>query len=112
MSTLERAIEIAAIAHSGQPDKAGAPYVLHALRVMLAVSGPYERLAAVLHDVVEDTAITLTSFSKAGSRLRFSRLSTPLPSAKVKRGLLRRPVQQRIPLQGWSSWQTWPTTWT
>lgn len=59
MATLERAIEIAAKAHAGQVDKAGAPYVLHPIRLMLAVSAPLERIAAVLHDVVEDTAVTL-----------------------------------------------------
>jgi (p)ppGpp synthase/HD superfamily hydrolase len=35
MSTQERAIEIAVRAHEGQRDKAGAPYVLHPLRLML-----------------------------------------------------------------------------
>jgi len=54
MSTLERAIAIAAEGHAGQLDKAGAPYVLHPLRLMLAVKTLDERIVAVLHDVVED----------------------------------------------------------
>jgi (p)ppGpp synthase/HD superfamily hydrolase len=54
VSTLERAIAIAAEAHAGQVDKAGAPYVLHPLRMMLRVSSTDERIVAVLHDVVED----------------------------------------------------------
>jgi (p)ppGpp synthase/HD superfamily hydrolase len=54
VSTLERAIVIAAEAHAGQVDKAGSPYVLHPLRVMLRVSSPDERIVAVLHDVCED----------------------------------------------------------
>jgi (p)ppGpp synthase/HD superfamily hydrolase len=54
MSTLERAIAIAAQAHAGQVDKAGAPYVLHPLRMMLSVSSTDERIVAVLHDVCED----------------------------------------------------------
>jgi (p)ppGpp synthase/HD superfamily hydrolase len=54
MSTLERAIEIAASAHAGQVDKAGQPYIMHPLRVMLSVSGNNERIVAVLHDVLED----------------------------------------------------------
>jgi (p)ppGpp synthase/HD superfamily hydrolase len=52
---LERAIEIAAKAHSGQLDKADAPYILHPLRVMLALKSPQDQLAGVLHDVVEDS---------------------------------------------------------
>ena len=56
MSTLERAIAIAAEGHAGRVDKAGAPYILHPLRVMLAVTTNDERIVAVLHDVVEDCA--------------------------------------------------------
>ncbi|MGZ7078608.1 MAG: GTP pyrophosphokinase, partial [Thermoanaerobaculia bacterium] len=59
MSTLERAIAIAAEKHAGQTDKAGAPYILHPLRVMLRVSTNDERITAVLHDVVEDCGVTL-----------------------------------------------------
>ena len=66
MSTLERAIEIAAAAHAGQVDKAGAPYILHPLRVMMSVRAPHERMAAVLHDVVEDTSITLADLEAEG----------------------------------------------
>lgn len=54
MSTLARAIAIAAQAHDGQTDKAGAPYILHPLRVMLDMKDDAERIVAVLHDVVED----------------------------------------------------------
>jgi (p)ppGpp synthase/HD superfamily hydrolase len=54
--SLERAIAIAVQAHAGVADKAGAPYVLHPLRVMLAVEGNAARTVAVLHDVVEDCA--------------------------------------------------------
>ena len=66
MATLERAIEIAVKAHAGQVDKAGQPYVLHPLRMMLAVTTPEARLAAVLHDVVEDTAVTLDELRAEG----------------------------------------------
>ena len=66
MSTLERAIEIAATAHAGQQDKAGAPYILHPLRVMLAQKEPAQRIAAVLHDVVEDTPWTLEQLRAEG----------------------------------------------
>ncbi len=52
MSTLERAIEIAARAHAGQFDPSGEPYILHPLRMMLKLSAPDDRIVAVLHDVV------------------------------------------------------------
>src|ERR1044071_9819551 len=55
--SLEDTIILACTAHRGQVDKGGAPYILHPLRVMLAVSGDERRIAAVLHDVVEDCGI-------------------------------------------------------
>jgi hypothetical protein len=55
VATLERAIEIAVLAHKGARDKAGAPYVLHPLRLMFAVDDPDAKIVAVLHDVVEDS---------------------------------------------------------
>ena len=56
MSTLEKAISIAATAHEGATDKAGAPYILHPLRVMMRVEPVEAKIVAVLHDVVEDCA--------------------------------------------------------
>ena len=66
MATLERAISIAAKAHEGQTDKAGAPYIIHPIRVMLRVATTEERIVAVLHDVVEDTDITLEALKCEG----------------------------------------------
>ncbi len=66
MSTLERAIAIAAQAHAGQVDKAGAAYITHPLRVMHRVSSAEARMVAVLHDVVEDTPVTFQDLREAG----------------------------------------------
>ena len=63
---LEDAIALAVEAHRGQRDRAGAPYVLHPLRMMLRVDTDAERMAAVLHDVVEDTAWTLEGLRERG----------------------------------------------
>jgi (p)ppGpp synthase/HD superfamily hydrolase len=50
------------VAHAGQLDKNGEPYILHPLRVMLAVrerSGTAAQQAAtVLHDVIEDCDVS------------------------------------------------------
>ena len=61
---LQRAIELATAAHAGQTDRAGVPYITHPLRVMEACNTIEEKIAAVLHDVVEDTAVTLDDLAK------------------------------------------------
>jgi hypothetical protein len=66
MSTLESAIRIAVAAHAGQTEKGGAAYITHPLRVMAAVETEEERIVAVLHDVIEDTAVTLDDLRREG----------------------------------------------
>ena len=56
---LEQAISIASLAHEGQLDKGGEPYILHPLRVMMHLKDEKQRIVAVLHDIVEDTNLTL-----------------------------------------------------
>jgi (p)ppGpp synthase/HD superfamily hydrolase len=66
MNALERAIAIAAEAHQGQTDKAGAPYILHPLRIMLTLNTNEERITAVLHDIVEDRGWTFDRLRAEG----------------------------------------------
>jgi hypothetical protein len=66
MATIERALQIAAKAHEGQKDKEGQPYILHSIRVMMGASGDESQIVGVLHDVVEDTAVTLADLRVAG----------------------------------------------
>lgn len=54
MSDLNTAITIAKAAHSDQVDKGGHPYIMHPIRVMLAMDTEDARIVAVLHDVLED----------------------------------------------------------
>ncbi len=60
---LQKAIKIATEAHNGQVDKAGAPYIEHALRVMAAGETYEEKILGVLHDVVEDTEWTFEALA-------------------------------------------------
>lgn len=64
---VERAILLATHAHLGQVDKLGEPYILHPLRVMLAVPPePRLRALAVSHDTLEDTALSVHDFLQEG----------------------------------------------
>lgn len=61
-----RAIAIAAVAHQNQVDRAGAPYILHPIRMMLRGQTPQEQIVAILHDVIEDTDWTLEQLAAEG----------------------------------------------
>ena len=64
--TLEQAIELAVKHHKGQYDKGGKPYILHPLRLMMSVDTDDEKIVAVMHDLVEDTHITIAYLRTAG----------------------------------------------
>ncbi|HSA51078.1 MAG TPA: HD domain-containing protein [Yinghuangia sp.] len=64
--TLDDAVALARRAHEGQLDKGGKPYIAHPLRVMREVDGVWEQMAAVLHDVIEDTDVTVQDLRSAG----------------------------------------------
>lgn len=66
MSLLERAIALALDAHRGQTDRQGQPYILHPLHVMMQMDSEPEMIAAVLHDVIEDTDLTLDDLRAEG----------------------------------------------
>lgn len=66
MDILTKAICLAATAHDSMTDKSGAPYILHPLRVMLAMETNIERVVAVLHDTVEDTKTDTGILTRAG----------------------------------------------
>lgn len=76
MSTLAKAIALAAEAHVDQVDKVGKPYILHPLRMMMRLAAQQSstdaptatdaQIVAVLHDVVEDTTITLDELRAVG----------------------------------------------
>ena len=59
MTTIEDVIRIAVEAHDGMKDMVGNPAVAHVLAVGLMGKNPAEQKAGFLHDVVEDSDITL-----------------------------------------------------
>lgn len=58
---LARAIKLSAEVHDQQEDKAGEPYILHPIRVMLKQPSELLRIVAVLHDVLEDGGMEVRS---------------------------------------------------
>lgn len=68
MQTIENADLLARTAHRGQVDKAGNPYIDHprAVAEALREHGDHAVMAGLLHDVVEDTHITLDDLRELG----------------------------------------------
>ncbi len=66
MPTIEEAIIWATEVHRGQVDKAGNPYILHPLRVMLRMTSAEARFVAILHDTIEDSEHTLDDLRALG----------------------------------------------
>ena len=68
---LAAAICIAAAAHHGQYDKGGKPYILHPLHLMNQLMFDTQLATiAVLHDVVEDSGVTLDELEVIGFSAR------------------------------------------
>jgi (p)ppGpp synthase/HD superfamily hydrolase len=64
--TVADAVALAAKHHRDALDKGGAPYILHPLRVMMAMTTDRERRVAVLHDLLEDTEVTAENLRQLG----------------------------------------------
>jgi GTP diphosphokinase / guanosine-3',5'-bis(diphosphate) 3'-diphosphatase len=58
--------KIAATAHAGQVDKAGKPYIKHPIAVASYCNTDLERCVAMLHDVLEDTFVTVEYLEEIG----------------------------------------------
>ena len=63
---LDKAIALATAAHAGQVDRYGQPYILHPLHLMAQMETAEEKMVAILHDVVEDTPVTLAELQAEG----------------------------------------------
>lgn len=62
---VRRAFEVAALAHGGQVDKAGVAYINHPIKVAAQVEENISAvIVALLHDVAEDTNLTLAELKK------------------------------------------------
>ena len=58
------ASRIAYKAHEGQTDKAGVPYIFHPIHIAEQMDSEESCVVALLHDVIEDSDITLEILSK------------------------------------------------
>ena len=62
----KKALVISFNAHKEQVDKSGMPYVYHPYRIAEQMNDVYSTCVALLHDVIEDTDITLEDLKDEG----------------------------------------------
>lgn len=61
-----KAMKIAYDAHAGQADKTGIPYIYHPIHLAESMSDENSVITALLHDVAEDTNITIDDLAREG----------------------------------------------
>ena len=59
-----KALQIAYHAHHGQVDYGGIPYIFHPCHLAEQMTDEYTTCVALLHDVVEDTQVTLAELEQ------------------------------------------------
>ena len=59
-----RALKIAYDAHAGQLDHSGIPYIFHPYHLAEQMDDEISCTVALLHDVIEDTAVTAEELAK------------------------------------------------
>lgn len=62
----KKALKLCFEAHKNQLDKSGMPYVFHPFHLAEQMKDEYSTVAALLHDVVEDTDYTFDDLKKMG----------------------------------------------
>ena len=62
----KRAMQIAYDAHHGQTDKSGTPYIFHPIHLAEQMQTEADTITAILHDVFEDTDVTLDDLAREG----------------------------------------------
>lgn len=63
---LEKAARLMLEMRKGQTDKAGQPCFLHPMRVALNCETPLQKTVAFLHDILEDTPVTMDNLKDFG----------------------------------------------
>ncbi len=62
----KEALKVAFNAHKDQLDKSGIPYIFHPFHLAEQMDDEYSVCVALLHDVVEDTNVSLQDLAEAG----------------------------------------------
>lgn len=98
-----RAMRVAYDAHAGQVDKCGVPYVFHPYHLAEQMGDEVTTCVALLHDVVEDTGVTLVDLARefpaeVVEALRLLTHRPDVPYLDYVRALATNPVARAVKL--------------
>lgn len=97
-----KAMRVAYDAHHGQLDKGGAPYISHPLHVAESMTDESATIAALLHDVVEDTYLTCEDLLREGfpkdavEAVRLLTKNDSVPYDEYVRRVKENPIARRV----------------
>jgi len=77
-------------------DKAGKPYVNHLLRVSNKLDTEYEKVAGLLHDIVEDTEVTFADLIEIGIPLEIIEVINLVTNKKIDKRNLSKEEKLKI----------------
>lgn len=95
---------IAYAAHDGQKDKSGLPYIFHPWHLAESMTDEASTIAALLHDVAEDTDVTLADLAREGfsdevmEALRLLTHDKAVPYMDYVRALAHNPIARKVKL--------------
>jgi (p)ppGpp synthase/HD superfamily hydrolase len=100
----KKAIKLCYEAHAGQVDKSGLPYVHHPLHLAEQMDDETSTVAALLHDIVEDTKYTFADLENMGfgdevlDALRLLTHDDSVPYLDYVREIAKNPVAKKVKL--------------
>jgi (p)ppGpp synthase/HD superfamily hydrolase len=65
-NTIDQALALSVARFQGMVDEDGQPYILHCLRVMMSFTDPVLQQIGLMHDLIEDTSVTLEELRQQG----------------------------------------------
>ena len=100
----KKALSLCFTAHKDQLDKSGMPYVFHPFHLAEQMTDEYTAIAALLHDVVEDTAYTFSDLAAMGfpeeviSALRLLTHDPAVPYMEYVAQIKQNPIARAVTL--------------
>ena len=100
----KKAMKIAYEAHKNQVDKSGMPYIYHPIHLAEQMQDEKTTCVALLHDVIEDTDITLADLQKEGfpasilDALRLMTHDDAVPYMDYVRQIKKNPIAKAVKL--------------